>query len=82
MTVLKSNRVHADLSAYNILYWQDKLTIIDFPQAVHALSNRSAQIFLQRDIERLCQYFQPYGIQADPDTIACSLWQRFMDAEL
>ncbi len=80
--MLANNRVHADFSSYNILYWEDELTIIDFPQAVHALSNRNAQVFLQRDIKRLCQYFQRYEIQANPQAIADTLWQRFMDAEL
>jgi len=80
--MLAHNRVHADFSAYNILCWQDELTIIDFPQAVHALSNGNARFFLQRDIERLCQYFNRYGIQSDPHRIADDLWQRFWDAEL
>ncbi|MCZ7577479.1 MAG: hypothetical protein M5U18_10740 [Dehalococcoidia bacterium] len=31
---MRENVVHADLSAFNILYVEEKLTIIDFPQAV------------------------------------------------
>ena len=27
--------VHADLSAYNLLVWNGRLVLIDFPQAVH-----------------------------------------------
>ena len=32
--MLGCQRVHADLSAYNVLYWEGQLKIIDFPQAV------------------------------------------------
>lgn len=80
--MLAHNRVHADLSAYNILYWQGKATIIDFPQAVFALSNRNAYTFLLRDLTRLCQYFGRYGIRADAEELAQGLWERFQLAQL
>ncbi len=80
--MLAHNRVHADLSAYNILYWQGKATIIDFPQAVFALSNRNAYTFLLRDLTRLCQYFERYGIHASAEDLAQGLWERFQLAQL
>ena len=33
--MLAHERVHGDLSAYNILYWDGQITLIDFPQAIH-----------------------------------------------
>ena len=66
--MLAHNRVHADLSAFNVLFWEGQATIIDFPQAVLALSNPSAYRFLERDIVRLCGYFGRYGIDANPRT--------------
>ena len=63
--MLSHNRVHGDLSAYNVLYWDDRAIVIDFPQAVVALSNPHAPRLLQRDIERLCQYFARYGVVAE-----------------
>ena len=80
--MLAHQRVHGDFSAYNILYWQEELIIIDFPQAVHATTNRNAEFFLHRDVERLCQYFERYGIRSNPKSIASDLWQRFMHADL
>ena len=80
--MLKHNRIHSDLSAYNILYWESKAVVIDFPQAVVALTNPHAFDLLQRDIERLCQYFARYGIQANAPALAARLWQDFMEARL
>src|SRR5437868_12765772 len=34
--------VHADLSAYNLLWWKDRLWFIDFPQAVDVTINPHA----------------------------------------
>jgi len=80
--MLAHNRVHADLSAYNILYWQGQATIIDFPQAVFALSNRNAYAFLLRDLTRLCQHFERYGLHAQAEDLAQDLWQQFQLAQL
>ncbi len=80
--MLKYNRIHSDLSAYNILYWEGRAVVIDFPQAVVALKNPHAFDLLQRDIERLCQYFARYDIQADAQALAANLWQAFMEARL
>ena len=80
--MLKHNRIHSDLSAYNILYWQGKAVVIDFPQAVVALKNPHAFDLLQRDIERLCQYFERYDIRANALGLATDLWQSFMEARL
>src|SRR5579883_654921 len=53
---LAHNYVHGDLSAYNILYWQEQAKIIDFPQAVDPRFNSNALALLTRDIENVCQY--------------------------
>ena len=74
--------IHADLSAHNVLYWQGDFRVIDFPQAVDPATNPSAFSFLSRDVERLCQYFAKYGIEANAGRIAGDLWDRFTRAEL
>ena len=76
------DRVHGDLSAYNVLLWDGRAVVIDFPQAVVALKNPHAFRLLQRDLERLCQYFAEYGIEADGKALAASMWTRFVTAEL
>lgn len=80
--MLAHNSVHGDLSAYNVLYWEEKAVVIDFPQAVVALKNPHARRLLQRDIDRLAQYFARYGVRIDTAAVGNSLWQRFMDSEL
>ena len=79
---LSENLVHGDLSPFNILYWQGKVTIIDFPQAVDPRFNRHALPLLQRDLKNVCQYFGRYGIRVDPEAIGRRLWRQFMRAEL
>jgi RIO kinase 1 len=71
---LDCDRVHGDLSPYNILYWEERLQIIDFPQAVDPLDNPHAFDLLVRDVENVLAYFAPHGILADPYRLALKLW--------
>jgi len=75
--MLSCSRVHADFSAYNILYWEGDFKIIDFPQAVDPRHNPDAQALFLRDVERLCQYFARYGVRQDAAGLADELWGRF-----
>lgn len=79
---LANNYVHADLSAYNVLYWQEQMRIIDFPQAVDPRFNPNARSLLTRDIENICRYMARYGLQRDGHAIADRLWRRFKNSEL
>lgn len=76
--MLMQHRVHADLSAYNILYWDGEIKIIDFPQAVDPRENSHARTLLARDVERVCQYFARAGVRSDPNALARDLWRRYM----
>jgi RIO kinase 1 len=76
--MLDHHHVHGDLSAYNILYWNGRLTLIDFPQMVEARHNPYAFDLLQRDITRICDYFARYGVAADPVRLTLDLWQPYM----
>jgi len=80
--MLSVNVVHADLSPYNILWWQDRAFIIDLPQAVDPRFNRNARALLHRDVSNVCHYFARAGVQANPERITADLWRRFMRAEL
>lgn len=75
--MLACHRVHADFSAYNVLYYQGQFKIIDFPQAVDPRLNPDALDLFMRDVERLCQYFARYGIQNDAYQLANDLWSRY-----
>jgi RIO kinase 1 len=75
--LLQHNLVHGDLSAYNILYWDGSITLIDFPQVVDTQSNRSARRIWQRDVQRICDYFAGYGVACHARRIADDLWDRY-----
>lgn len=75
---LAHGRIHGDLSEYNILYWQEKIVVIDFAQAVDPHYNSAVFSLLQRDIERICRFFARYGVENDADTLANELWTRYM----
>jgi RIO kinase 1 len=72
--MLKHNCIHGDLSAYNILYWDGEIKLIDFPQIVIPESNPSAWKIFQRDVMRVCQYFSTQGLDCDSKKIATDLW--------
>lgn len=80
--MLANDRVHGDLSAYNILWEDGAIRIIDFPQAVDARFNSNALTLLERDVENICRYFERYGINDDPRRIVRGLWARFLRSEL
>jgi RIO kinase 1 len=73
---LTCNLVHGDLSSFNILYWNGRITVIDFPQAVDPRFNKSAYALLQRDLENVIDYFAEYGVQAHAGRITHDLWAR------
>lgn len=75
--MLAHGRVHADLSAYNILYWEGEITLIDFPQAISPVENRNAYRIFERDVTRICEYFSRQGVRRDPRRLAASLWTAF-----
>lgn len=77
---LRNRRVHADLSAFNLLYWEDRAVIIDFPQAVDPRYNDDAFDLLVRDLGNLNSYFEQHGVDtADPIEHALSIWRRHVD---
>jgi RIO kinase 1 len=81
-TALARNVVHADLSSFNVLYWEGRATVIDFPQFVDPRTNPNAPDLLRRDIANLCTHFRRYGLERDPEELSQDLWTRFLFAEL
>ncbi|MEZ4727977.1 MAG: RIO1 family regulatory kinase/ATPase [Caldilineaceae bacterium] len=75
--MLQQGWIHGDLSAYNILYWQGAITLIDFPQVVNVANNSAAYEILARDVVRVCQYFAGQGVQSQPEQIVDLLWSRY-----
>ncbi|MBN2117610.1 MAG: hypothetical protein JW730_13620 [Anaerolineales bacterium] len=72
--LLSNQRIHGDLSAYNILYWDGDISLIDFPQVVPPEANSAAWTIFLRDVTRICQYFASQGLRRDARKLATDLW--------
>lgn len=75
--LLQEGLIHGDLSAYNILYWEGEITLIDFPQITYIKSNPDAHAILARDLVRVCDYFARQGVPCDPEPLLAGLWERY-----
>ncbi len=78
---LSCDRVHGDLSAFNVLWHQGRIAIIDFPQSVDAQRNPNARSLLERDVGNIGRYFERYSIETPPG-FTRSLWSRYRRAQL
>lgn len=67
--------IHGDLSAFNILYMDGEITLIDFPQAIDPHINRNAYWIFQRDVTRICEYFSRQGVKSNPGMLAAGMWK-------
>lgn len=72
--MLSLGMIHGDLSAFNILYWEGEISLIDFPQVVSVKGHRQAYQIFSRDVQRVCEYFQRQGVPCEPAKIARKLW--------
>ncbi len=79
---LYRNVIHGDLSSFNVLVWDGRASVIDFPQAVDARKNRHAQSLLERDVHRICEHFSRLGVPTSPDRLSSDLWTAWRFAEL
>jgi RIO kinase 1 len=74
--MLSLGRIHGDLSAYNVLYWEGDIKLIDFPQVVAPSDNEEAYAIFERDVIRICQYFARQGLRRDARKLAGEMWAR------
>ncbi len=79
--MLQNGMIHGDLSAYNILYWDGEITLIDFPQVTDARVNSQAYKILQRDITRVCEYFEAQGVRSDANAIMYHMWKHYVELD-
>jgi RIO kinase 1 len=71
--LVEAGFVHADLSAYNLLWWHDELWLIDFPQTVDLTTNPHALDYLHRDLTNVCGWFARRGEMIDVDELYAEL---------
>ena len=65
--------VHADLSAYNLLWWEDRVVVIDLPQAVEFTTNTDAFELLHRDVANVGDWFGRRGLAVDVEALYAEL---------
>ena len=67
--MLDAERVHGDLSPYNLLWWRERAVLIDFSQTVEIVVHPAARDLLVRDVTSLSRYFTRRGVPIDVDTV-------------
>jgi RIO kinase 1 len=65
--------VHADLSPYNLLWWRNRVWVIDFPQAVDLAENANGLDLLHRDVTTVCAWFARRGVPCDGEAVFAEL---------
>lgn len=60
----KAGMVHSDLSAFNILNYNEMPVFIDFSQCTTLDSSRSKE-YLERDVRNICTFFNKIGLKTD-----------------
>ena len=63
--LLRTGLVHADLSPYNVLWWDDRAWLIDLPQAVDVGVNEHALDLLHHDVTTMATWFRRKGLDVD-----------------
>jgi RIO kinase 1 len=69
VALTRTGTVHADLSPYNVLWWRDRLWMIDFPQAVDLLQNPHGFDLLHHDVTTMCTWFARKGVDCDGEAL-------------
>ena len=64
----KAELVHADLSAFNILNFDETPVFIDMSQTT-TLTHPRAEEFLHRDIKNICSFFNKVGLKVNEEGI-------------
>jgi RIO kinase 1 len=72
-SMVRGGVVHADLSVFNLLWWDDLLWVIDVPQAVDIGTNSRAFEFLHRDLDNVGSWFRSQGLPLDVDGLYAEL---------
>lgn len=72
-TMTVAGIAHGDLSAYNLLWWDDRLWFIDFPQSLDIAANLQGLDFLHRDVVNVCAWFVRRGLHVDAEQVFADL---------
>ena len=64
---------HGDLSPFNVLATEERLVLIDVPQAVDLVGNGQGMDFLARDCRNVATWFTARGLDVDGDELLADL---------
>ncbi len=71
--IVAAGFAHGDLSAYNLLWWEERLWFIDFPQSIDIAANLQGVDFLHRDVANVCGWFERHGLNVDAESVFADL---------
>jgi RIO kinase 1 len=71
--IVAAGWVHGDLSAYNLLWFDERLWFIDFPQAVDLAANPQGLNYLHRDVANIAGWFTRRGHAVDAEELFAEL---------
>lgn len=74
--------IHGDLSGYNILIGRQGPVIIDFPQAIYAASNNSAQMILKRDVRNITAFLSRFAPELAYTDYGTEIWSLYQSGKL
>lgn len=80
--MLRANRIHGDLSPYNILWHDNRPWIIDVPQMIDPREHPRAREMLTRDLENPWKHLSKFAQLPDPWKLSDHLWHRWHNATL
>lgn len=67
--IIVCGRIHGDYSTFNLLWWNNQVIVIDFPQVVEIQRNYNARELLRRDVHSLCTSFSKLGLYLNEEKI-------------
>lgn len=70
--IRRSKLVHADLSEYNLLFWDERVVVIDVGQAVPVDHPRADEWF-RRDVSNIARFFRRLRVDISPSTLERTL---------
>ncbi|MCX7783198.1 MAG: hypothetical protein N2318_06085 [Meiothermus sp.] len=73
--MLAHGKVHGDYSTFNLLWWEGRAVVIDFPQMVEWDKNPRAREILERDVNGLCRTFGHLGLHPKGSEVLRRVWQ-------
>lgn len=80
--MLCAGLIHGDLSEFNVLADEGGPVIIDLPQAVNAAGNNSAQMMLERDVDRMREFFGRFAPELRNTDYGKEIWSLYEAGDL